>query len=79
MNFLQGRTNLPPEKVPWDAIKTLLSECIYGGKIDNNFDQRLLTSFIQKLFTPKSFEGDFTLVANLEGKGKKIAMPDSIR
>ena len=39
ISCLQGRTNLPPEKVPWDAIKTLLSECIYGGKIDNDFDQ----------------------------------------
>ena len=37
--LLQGRTNLPPEKVPWDALRTLMSECIYGGKIDNEFDQ----------------------------------------
>ena len=35
----QGRTNVPPNKVPWDAIRTLLSQCIYGGKIDNEFDQ----------------------------------------
>ncbi|XP_053373809.1 cytoplasmic dynein 1 heavy chain 1-like isoform X4 [Mercenaria mercenaria] len=74
-----GRTNLPPEKVPWDAVRTLLAQCIYGGKIDNNFDQRLLTSFVHKLFTPKSFEGDFKLVGNMDGPGKKIVMPDSIR
>ncbi|WAR20651.1 DYHC1-like protein [Mya arenaria] len=73
-----GRTNLSPEKVPWDAIKTLLSQCIYGGKIDNSFDQRLLNTFIDKLFSPKSFESDFTLVASIDGC-KKIAMPDSIR
>ena len=35
----QGRTNLPPEKVPWDALRTLMADCIYGGKIDNDFDQ----------------------------------------
>ena len=29
------RTNLAPEKVPWKAIRTLLSDCIYGSKIDN--------------------------------------------
>ena len=57
-----NRTNLPPEKVPWKAIRTLLSDCIYGGKIDNEFDQRLLTSFLEKLFVPASFEGDFSLV-----------------
>lgn len=35
----QGRTNLPPDKLPWNAFKTLLSQCIYGGRIDNDFDQ----------------------------------------
>ena len=35
----QGRTNLPPDKVPWSAFRTLLSQCIYGGRIDNDFDQ----------------------------------------
>ncbi|XP_059178510.1 cytoplasmic dynein 1 heavy chain 1-like isoform X2 [Physella acuta] len=75
-----GRTNLPPEKVPWDAIRTLLSQCIYGGKIDNDFDQRLLNTFVNKLFTPKSFEGDFILVDDLDGiKGKHILMPDGVR
>jgi dynein heavy chain 1 len=57
-----GRTNLPPEKVPWKAIRTLLSDCIYGGKIDNEFDQRLLGSFLEKLFVPASFESEFNLV-----------------
>ena len=64
-----GRTNLPPEKVPWKAIRTLLSDCIYGGKIDNEFDQRLLSSFLEKLFVPASFEGEFNLVT---GKEKQI-------
>lgn len=70
-----GRTNLPPEKVPWDAMQTLLGLCIYGGKIDNEFDQRLLISFLGKLFTPKSFESDFTLVSDSE----VIKMPEGIR
>lgn len=77
-----GRTNLPPEKVPWDALVTLLSQSIYGGKIDNDFDQRLLHSFLNKLFTPKSFEGDFALVANIDngpGGNRHITMPDGTR
>ena len=75
-----GRTNLPPEKVPWSALRTLLGQCIYGGKIDNIFDHRLLVSFLEKLFTPKSFESDFVLVdaCNLES-GKPITMPEGIR
>lgn len=77
-----GRTNLPPEKVPWDALITLLSQSIYGGKIDNDFDQRLLQSFLNKLFTAKSFEGDFALVANIDNGpngNRHITMPDGTR
>lgn len=80
-----GRTNLPPEKVPWDAIVTLLAQSIYGGKIDNDFDQRLLASFLAKLFTARSFEADFALVANVDGVAggpggqRHITMPDGTR
>ncbi|XP_065208173.1 dynein heavy chain, cytoplasmic isoform X2 [Planococcus citri] len=80
-----GRTNLPPEKVPWDALVTLLSQCIYGGKIDNDYDQRLLSSFLSKLFTARSFESDFALVANVDGVAggpggnRHITMPDGSR
>lgn len=80
-----SRTNLPPEKVPWDALVTLLSQSIYGGKIDNDFDQRLLQSFLSKLFTPRSFESDFALVANVDGVAggpggaRHITMPDGTR
>ena len=79
----QGRTNLPPEKVPWDALVNLLSQCIYGGKIDNEFDQRLLASFLSKLFTPRSFEPDFALVASIKEESDaapcRIVMPEGIR
>ncbi|XP_049288218.1 dynein heavy chain, cytoplasmic isoform X3 [Anopheles funestus] len=80
-----GRTNLPPEKVPWDALVTLLSQSIYGGKIDNDFDQRLLASFLSKLFTAHSFEAEFALVANVDGVAggpngqRHITMPDGTR
>lgn len=33
---------MPPEKIPWNALCTLLSQCIYGGRIDNDFDQVFL-------------------------------------
>ena len=70
-NTSMGRTNLPPGKVPWKAMRTLLSQCIYGGKIDNVFDQRLLESFLEKLFNAKCFEVDYPLV-----QGKNIHMPE---
>lgn len=59
-----GRTNLPPNKVPFNAIFTLLSECVYGGKIDNAFDRRLLNTFLKQLFSVNSFENEFKLVVD---------------
>lgn len=48
--------------LPWDAMQTLISSCIYGGRIDNEFDQNLLQTFVKKVFAPESFKDDFKLV-----------------
>lgn len=73
-NTSMGRTNLPPQKVPWKAMKTLLSQCIYGGKIDNEFDQKLLDAFLSKLFNEKCFDHDYNLVSE-----PQIHIPDCVR
>lgn len=69
-----GKTNIAPEKIPWVALRTLLSQTIYGGRIDNRFDQRILDSFLQYLFTEKSFDADFSLTSSSEAP--KLVMPD---
>lgn len=80
-----GRTNLPPEKVPWPALHTLLTQCVYGGKVDNEFDQRLLSSLLGRLFNPGSFDVDFALVEPGIGGGGggavggRVLMPEGIR
>ena len=53
--------NIDPKKIPWDAIRILLSETIYGGKIDNEYDQKILNSLTEQLFTPRGFESSFAL------------------
>jgi dynein heavy chain 1 len=35
----QAREAVDPDKIPWDALRTLISQSIFGGKIDNAFDQ----------------------------------------
>ena len=59
-HFLLAETIKPP----FNAIYTLLSECVYGGKIDNDFDRRLLNTFLKQLFCVNSFEKDFKLVVD---------------
>lgn len=75
----QGRNNISPDKIPWDAVQTLFGECIYGGKVDNIFDHRLLRSFLKKFFTSRSFESDFALVESRLGSANNVLMPEGIR
>jgi len=71
-----GRSNIAPEKIPWHAICTLLSECVYGGRVDEDSDQRILSGLVAKYFTPKAFDVNFKLVND---SGHVIGIPDGSR
>ncbi|KAJ3336987.1 hypothetical protein HDU93_001788 [Gonapodya sp. JEL0774] len=62
----QGRSNINPSKIPWEAIRQLMKETIYGGKIDNDFDQATLNAFVDNLFTSQAYDIGFKLV---DGQG----------
>ncbi|KAK0531052.1 dynein heavy chain [Tilletia horrida] len=62
----KGRSNIDPATIPWDALRSLLKQSIYGGKIDNDPDQRLLDSFVDSIFTPNAYESGFALVKDAE-------------
>jgi dynein heavy chain 1 len=72
-----GRGNLPPERIPWSALKTLLAQTVYGGRIDNPFDQRLLESFLDHLFRPQAFDEAFPLTPYaLADPGDRLTAPE---
>jgi len=71
-----NRTNLPPDKIPWDALNNLLADIIYGGKLDDEKDADLLRSLLSKLFNPKCFDSDFYLIYNKENS---IFIPEAIK
>uniref|UniRef100_UPI00358E5199 cytoplasmic dynein 1 heavy chain 1-like n=1 Tax=Myxine glutinosa TaxID=7769 RepID=UPI00358E5199 len=75
----KGRQNISPDKVPWVALRTLMSQSIYGGHIDNDFDQRLLNTFLERLFTARSFDPDFHLIMPGRDSSAAILMPEGIR
>ena len=67
----QGRSNVAPKKIPWELIRTLITET-YGGKIDDANDFQQLSDLIHSFMTPASFEIDHELVRapNQEEDGK---------
>ena len=61
----QGRSNIAPTKIPWDMIRTLITE-MYGGKIDNEADFRILAALVEQCMTPAAFENHFKIVQDTE-------------
>ena len=66
-----GRSNISPAKIPWDLIRTLITES-YGGKIDNAGDFQLLASLVSSFMTPAAFEMDHKLVESPPRKEAEV-------
>ena len=56
-----GRSNLAPEKIPWAALRELVALC-YGGRIDNEFDEKALHSFMERFFCQEAYNLDHSLI-----------------
>jgi dynein heavy chain 1, cytosolic len=74
----KGRANINPALIPWDAVRTLIKQSVYGGRIDSDFDQRILDAFVDGLFTPAAYNVDFDLVPSLTGT-QLLSAPDGTK
>lgn len=63
----QGRANVNPAAIPWEAIRTLIKQSVYGGRVDSDFDQKILDSFVDDVFTSSAYNVDFELVSSSAG------------
>lgn len=67
----QGRSNIPPVKLPWELLRTMITE-MYGGKIDDEGDFNLLNDLVKQVFDPAAYEDEHELVSEADGKGLKV-------
>lgn len=73
----QGKANVDPASIPWKAIRLLLRETVYGGKIDTLQDQSMLDAFVERLFSPKAYDLDFVLVPAEGPDRPRVVAPDA--
>ncbi|KKK13667.1 dynein heavy chain [Aspergillus rambellii] len=64
-SIAQGRSNVAPQKLPWDMIRTLVTE-MYGGKVDDHEDFQQLQRLVHSFLTPAAFEDEYKLVSGVE-------------
>jgi dynein heavy chain 1 len=75
----KGRANINPATIPWDAVRTLIKQSVYGGRIDSDFDQRVLDSFVDGLFTPLAYNVDFDLVPRASDGVSVLTVPEGTK
>lgn len=49
------------EDTPWAALKYLIAECNYGGRVTDSLDRRLLSVYINQFFSDATFAPKFQL------------------
>ncbi|PLN79159.1 dynein heavy chain [Aspergillus taichungensis] len=69
----QGRSNVAPQKLPWDMIRTLVRE-MYGGKVDDAGDFAQLENLVNSFLTSAAFEDEYKLVSGVE-KDECLVLP----
>ena len=71
-----GKANISPAKIPWNAICTLFTDIIYGGRVDNDFDKKILVALVNWLFQAKAYEPEFPLLVD---NGTVIQVPEGTK
>ncbi|KAI9745692.1 MAG: Dynein heavy chain, cytoplasmic [Claussenomyces sp. TS43310] len=63
-----GRSNIAPQNLPWDMLRTLITET-YGGKIDDEGDFTRLTQLVNAFMTPAAYDIGHKLVEGVASSG----------
>ena len=54
--FANNSSNTDPP-IYWERFRGLMSNSLYGGRIEAELDNRILLAFLQDLFNPATIEG----------------------
>ncbi|WWC91126.1 uncharacterized protein L201_006067 [Kwoniella dendrophila CBS 6074] len=68
----KGKANVDPAQIPWIALRTLIKQAVYGGRVDSDYDQRVVDAFVDKIFTCQAYDPDFKLVEQAENGGLNV-------
>jgi dynein heavy chain 1 len=73
-----GRETIDPDKIPWDALRTLAADSIFGGKVDNEYDLKILQSLVDYFFKKETFDMAYPLFDSMEAvrEEDQLVIPD---
>ena len=75
--YAKDRVNISPKQIPWDAIRTIIHQSMYGGKIDNEYDMKILESLVNLYFNEKTYDFNYPLFkTSSENQDNVLKIPD---
>ena len=73
----KDRSNISPNDIPWDAIRTIIHQSMYGGKIDNEYDMKILESLVNLYFNEKTYDLNYPLFkTSSENQANVLIVPE---
>ena len=72
----KDKSNIDPSKIPWDAIRTIIHQSMYGGKIDNEYDMKILESLVNLYFNEKTYEINYPLYKTSNTNANILTVPE---
>lgn len=73
-----------PSKVPWDDLRYLFGEIMYGGHITDDWDRRLCRTYLAEYIRAEMLEGEillapgFQIPPNLDYKVRRAPSRDGV-
>ena len=58
---LHSLTPPPSLQVPWDDLRYLFGEIMYGGHITDDWDRKLCRTYLEEYVRPEMLEGELYL------------------
>ena len=74
----KGKQNIDPNKIPWDAIRIIISKSMYGGRVDNEYDLKILESLVFHCFNSKTFDLNYSLFKKAEAINEEDSKANNI-
>uniref|UniRef100_A0A7S3GTW8 Dynein heavy chain n=1 Tax=Spumella elongata TaxID=89044 RepID=A0A7S3GTW8_9STRA len=71
------RAHVDPVDLPWQALRVLLSQSLFGGRVDHQFDQAALDSFIESVFNAQNYAAGAVLARDHKGQAL-VTLPDAL-
>lgn len=62
-------------KIPWDDLKYIFGEIMYGGHIVDDWDRRLCAAFLENLLVPELCSEDFQLYPFVDPRVYSFTVP----